>query len=143
VPVELRRFGIWVAAAGLALLVSGSLATAAGPHSGGGTEHVGRLGRLEPVVYVHAGVVALFGCSFLFMLGYLASRRAAAPRLFRAALAVLALLLAQVGLGELQYRLHLPWYLVLVHVAVAAAAWIGIVALVTALWRPPMAFART
>jgi cytochrome c oxidase assembly protein subunit 15 len=27
VPVELRRFGIWVAATGLALLVSGSLAT--------------------------------------------------------------------------------------------------------------------
>jgi heme A synthase len=56
---------------------------------------------------------------------------------------VLGLLLAQVGLGELQYRLHLPWYLVLVHVAVAAAAWIGIVALVTALWRPPALLART
>jgi heme a synthase len=143
VPVELRRFGVWIAAAGLALLISGSLATAAGPHSGGGTEHVARLARLEPVVYVHAGVVAVFGCSFLFMLGYLASRRSAAPRLFRASLGVLALLLAQVGLGELQYRLHLPWYLVLVHVAVAAAAWIGIVALVTALWRPPAPLART
>ena len=143
VPLELRRFGIWVAAAGLALLVSGSLATAAGPHSGGGTEHVERLARLEPIVYVHAGVVALFGCSFLLLLGYLAARRAAAPRLFRAALAVLALLLAQAGLGELQYRLHLPWYLVLVHVALAAAAWAGIVALVTALWRPPVPLART
>jgi heme a synthase len=143
VPVELRRFGVWVAVAGLALLISGSLATAAGPHSGGGTEHVARLARLEPVVYVHAGVVAVFGCSFLFMLGYLASRRSTAPLLFRSALAVLALLLAQVGLGELQYRLHLPWYLVLVHVAVAAGAWIGIVALVTALWRAPTPLART
>ncbi len=143
VPVELRRFGLWVAVAALALLISGSLATAAGPHSGGGTEHVARLARLGPVVFVHAGVVAVFGCSFLFMLGYLAARRAAAPRLFRAGLAVLAILLAQVGLGELQYRLHLPWYLVLVHVAVAAAAWIGIVALVTALWRPPLPLART
>ena len=143
VPVELRRLGIGIAAAALALLVSGALATAAGPHSGGGTEHVERLARLEPVVYVHAGIVALFGCSFLFMLGYLASRRAEAPRLFRAGLAVLAVLLVQVALGELQYRLHLPWYLVLVHVGVAASAWLGVVALVTALWRPPAPLVRT
>src|SRR5438067_1293372 len=64
VPVELRRLALAIAGLGLALLVSGALATAAGPHSGGGTEHVGRLARLEPVVYVHAGVVALVGCSF-------------------------------------------------------------------------------
>src|SRR5213076_3182318 len=43
VPRELRLFGIGVAAAGLALVVSGSLATAAGPHSGGGTTQVNRL----------------------------------------------------------------------------------------------------
>ena len=49
---------------------------------------------------------------------------------------MLALLLAQVGLGELQYRLHLPWYLVLVHVAVAASVWAGIVALATLFHRP-------
>jgi heme A synthase len=49
----------------------------------------------------------------------------------------LVVLLVQVGLGELQYRLHLPWYLVLIHVAVAATAWAGIVALVMAFWRPP------
>jgi cytochrome c oxidase assembly protein subunit 15 len=136
VPRELRVFGIGVAAAGLALVVSGSLATAAGPHSGGGTTQVHRLARFEPVLYAHAGVVAVFGCSFLFLLGYLAARRSRAPRLFRAAVAVLAVLLVQVALGELQYRLHLPWYLVLLHVAVAATAWAGIVALVFALWRP-------
>jgi heme a synthase len=137
VPRELRIFGTFVAVAGLALLVSGSLATAAGPHSGGGTTQVHRLARFEPVLYAHAGVVAVFGCSFLFLLGYLAARRSNAPRLFWAALAVLAVLLVQVGLGELQYRLHLPWYLVLLHVAVAATAWAGIVALAYALWRPP------
>jgi len=136
VPRELQLFGIGVAAAGLALVVSGSLATAAGPHSGGGTTQVHRLARFEPVLYAHAGVVAVFGCSFLFLLGYLAARRSRAPRLFRAAIAVLAVLLVQVALGELQYRLHLPWYLVLLHVAVAATAWAGIVALVFALWRP-------
>jgi cytochrome c oxidase assembly protein subunit 15 len=137
VPRELRLYGVGVAVAGLALLVSGALATAAGPHSGGGTTEVHRLARLEPVLYAHAGVVAVFGCSFLFLLGYLAARRSRAPRLFVAALAVLAILLVQVGLGELQYRLPLPWYLVLLHVAVAATAWTGIVALITAFWRPP------
>ena len=137
VPRELRIFGTFVALAGLALLLSGSLATAAGPHSGGGTAQVHRLARFEPVLYAHAGVVAVFGCSFLFLLGYLAARRANAPRLFWAAIAVLAVLLVQVGLGELQYRLHLPWYLVLLHVGVAATAWAGIVALAYAFWRPP------
>jgi heme a synthase len=141
VPRELQLLGGGVAVAGLALLVSGALATAAGPHSGGGTEHVGRLARLGPVVYVHAGVVAVFGCSFLFVLGYLAARRERSPRLFGAALAVFAILLAQVGLGELQYHLHLPWYLVLTHVGVAATAWLGVVALVTAFWRPPASLA--
>lgn len=137
VPVELRRLGIALAALALGLLISGAFATAAGPHSGGGTEHVGRFARLEPVVFVHAGIVAVFGCSFLFVLGYLFARRERSPRLFIGAVAVLAVLLAQVGLGELQYRLQLPWYLVLVHVAVAATAWLGVVALVTAFWRPP------
>ncbi|MDP9307668.1 MAG: COX15/CtaA family protein [Actinomycetota bacterium] len=137
VPHELRLFGTGVAVAGLALVVSGALATAAGPHSGGGTTQVHRLARFEPVLYAHAGVVAVFGCSFLFLLGYLAARRSRSPRLFAAALAVLAVLLLQVGLGELQYRLHLPWYLVLLHVAVAATAWAGIVALTFAFWRPP------
>src|SRR5206468_6293631 len=97
---------------------------------------VHRLARLEPVLYAHAGVVAVFGCAFLFLLGYLAARRSRAPRLFWAAIAVLAVLLVQVGLGELQYRLHLPWYLVLLHVGVAATAWAGIVALAYAFWRP-------
>jgi cytochrome c oxidase assembly protein subunit 15 len=136
-PRELRLLGAGVVVGALALIVSGSLATAAGPHSGGGTTQVHRLARFEPVLYAHAAVVAVFGCSFLFLLGYLAARRSRAPRLFLVSLGVLGLLLLQVGLGELQYRLHLPWYLVLVHVAVAATAWACIVALVIAFWRPP------
>jgi heme A synthase len=139
---ELRLLGLGVAGAALALLISGSFATAAGPHSGGGTEHVARFARLEPVVYVHAAVVAVFGCSFLFLLGYLFARRERLRPLFLAALAVLVIVLGQVGLGELQYRLHLPWYLVLVHVGVAATAWAALVALVTGFWRPPPSLRR-
>src|SRR5256714_13003845 len=42
VPRELRLFGAGVAVAGLALVVSGALATAAGPHSGGGATQARR-----------------------------------------------------------------------------------------------------
>jgi heme a synthase len=136
-PRELRLAGVVVAAAGLALLVTGTLATAAGPHSGGGAEHVDRLWRLQPVLYVHAAAVAVFGLGLVFVLGYLASIRQRAPRLFWAGIALLALLLGQMVIGEIQYRTHLPWGLVLVHVGLAAAVWAFLVAFVTVLWRPP------
>ncbi|HMI29867.1 MAG TPA: COX15/CtaA family protein [Gaiellaceae bacterium] len=141
VPLELRRLGLVFAAACLVLIVSGSFATAAGPHSGGGkAEDIDRLGRLEPVVYAHGAVVGLFLITFLFSLGYLGARRDRSPRLFMLASGVFAVLLAQMGLGELQWRTHLPWGLVLVHVFLAATVWIGTVALATLFWRPNVDF---
>jgi len=137
VPLELRRLGLLVGGAALALLVTGTLATAAGPHSGGGTEHVSRLWRLQPVIFIHAGAVAVFGVGLVFVLGYLAARRERSPRLFRLGLALLGLLVVQMILGEIQYRTHLPWGLVLAHVGLAAAVWALLVAFVTVLWRPP------
>ena len=142
VPLELRRAGLAIVAAAGVLLVTGTLATAGGPHSGGGAEHVDRLWRLQPLVYTHAFAVGIFGLGLVFVLGYLAGRRDRAPRLFGLGLAVLLLLLVQMGLGELQYRTHLPWPLVLVHVGVAAAVWGLLIAFVTALWRPPAALAQ-
>jgi cytochrome c oxidase assembly protein subunit 15 len=142
VPLELRRLGLAFATACFVLIVSGSFATAAGPHSGGGkAEDIDRLGRLEPVVYIHGAVVGVFLFTFLFSLGYLASRRERAPRLFLLASGVFVVLLAQMGLGELQWRTHLPWGLVLVHVFLAATVWIGTVALATLFWRPNVDFA--
>jgi heme A synthase len=44
------------------------------------------------------------------------------------------------AVGELQYRSHLPWWLVLVHVGLAAAVWASAVALVAAIRRPPEPF---
>jgi heme a synthase len=142
VPLELRRLGLLSALSCLVLLVSGTLATAAGPHSGGGAEQVDRLWRLQPLVYVHAVAVGVFGLALVFVLGYLAGRRERWPRLYKLGLAVLALLLVQMALGEIQYRTHLPWPLVLVHVGFAAAVWAVLVAFVTVLWRPPAAFAQ-
>jgi heme a synthase len=142
VPLELRRLGLAAVSACFALIVGGSLATAAGPHSGGGdTDKIDRLGRLEPIVYVHATIVGIFLCTLLFSLGYLASRRDRSPRLFALGVGVFVLLLAQMGLGELQWRTHLPWGLVLVHVFLAAAVWVGAVALATVFFRPNVDFA--
>ena len=140
-PVELRRLGVVFTTACFVLVVSGSFATAAGPHSGGG-EHIDRFGTLRPTVYAHAVVVGVFLLAFLFSLGYLAASRASAPDLFRLGLAVLGLLVLQMGLGEIQWRTHLPWGLVLGHVALAAAVWAGTVALATQFFRPLAASGR-
>src|SRR5919198_399259 len=140
VPRELQLLGYAFAAACLALVVSGTFATAAGPHSGGG-KHIDRFATLQPTVYAHAAVVAVFLSSFVFTLGYLAARRERSPRLFALAATVLALLLVQMGIGELQWRTHLPWGPVLVHVFVAAAVWAGTAALATVFLRPLRSFA--
>jgi cytochrome c oxidase assembly protein subunit 15 len=140
VPRELQLLGYAFAAACLALVVSGTFATAAGPHSGGG-KHIDRFATLQPTVYAHAAVVAVFLGTLLFSLGYLAARRARSPRLFALGVGVLALLLVQMGVGELQWRTHLPWGVVLVHVILAATVWAGVVALTTLFVRPLRSFA--
>jgi heme a synthase len=135
-PRELQIAGLVLAAACLGLVVTGTFSTAAGPHSGD-PDVIERLGRLPDAIYVHVRVTALFGCVFLFVLGYLTARRNLAPRLFRFALGLLGVLLLQMAVGELQWRLELPWGIVAVHVALAAAVWALTVTLVTMLWRPP------
>ena len=140
VPVELRRAGVVLAASCLALVVTGAFTTAAGPHSGGAD--IRRLGNLTDAVYVHVRATAAFGCVFLFILGYLTARRSRSPRLYAVALGLLALILVQMGIGELQWRTELPWPLVVVHVALAAGVWVWTVILVTLLWRPLAWFAK-
>ena len=140
-PLELRRAALALTAAAGVLLVTGTLATAGGPHSGGGAQRVDRLWRLQPLIFVHAAAVAVFAVGLVFVLGYLASQRQRWPRLFTFALVVFGVLLTQMVLGEVQYRTHLPWQLVLVHVGLAAAVWALLVAFVMVLWRPPAALA--
>lgn len=135
-PRELRIGGIVLALACLGLVVTGTLVTGAGPHSGD-PDVIDRIWTLPDALYVHVRITALFGCVFLFVLGYIVARRSLSPRLFRFALALLAVLLAQMAVGELQWRLELPWGIVAVHVALAAAVWMLTVALAAMLWRPP------
>jgi heme a synthase len=135
VPRELQRLGYVFVSACLALVVSGTFATAAGPHSGGGN-HIDRFATLRPTVYAHASVVAVFLASFVFSLGYLAARRERSPRLFALGLSVLVILLAQMTVGEIQWRTHLPWGVVLAHVILAATLWAATVALAVLFVRP-------
>jgi cytochrome c oxidase assembly protein subunit 15 len=141
VTPAVRWSGIALAGACLVLVVTGTLSTAAGPHSGGAD--IRRLGNLVDAVYVHVRATAVFGVALLVVLVALIRRREQAPGLFRLALVVLAVLLAQMAVGEIQWRNALPWGVVLVHVALAAAVWAGVVALVTLLWRPVAALVET
>jgi cytochrome c oxidase assembly protein subunit 15 len=130
VPAWVRAAGLVVAVACGALVVTGMLATAAGPHPG--SVAVRRLGSFEPAVWLHVRATAVFGIVFAALLVWLWWRRS--PHL-STALVVLALLLLQMTVGEVQYRNKLPWWLVLGHVTLAATVWAATVVFVAGLWR--------
>jgi cytochrome c oxidase assembly protein subunit 15 len=136
VPVRLKRLGLAAGAACGALVVSGTLATAAGPHSG--SVDVPRVGSFQPAVWLHVRATAVFGITFAALLAWLIVRRS---RHLWAAVAVLGLLAAQMTVGEIQYRVtfggaRLPWWLVLIHVTLSATVWAATTAFVATLWRP-------
>jgi heme a synthase len=137
VPDWVRFGGIALTAVCLVLVVTGTLVTAAGPHAGD-PEVVDRLWHFRDALWVHVRASAAFGLGFLALLVYLWRRRPATSRLLEVAGVLLALLLAQMAVGEIQYRSELPWWLVLGHVSLAAAIWAAMVALATLLFRPPV-----
>jgi cytochrome c oxidase assembly protein subunit 15 len=130
-PAWVPRVGLLVGFAGGVLLLSGTFATAAGPHPG--STVVRRLWSFQPAVYWHVRATAVFGIAFAILLVWLVRNRA--PQV-RGAYVLLALLAVQMAIGETQYRTHLPWWLVLVHVTVAATVWAALTAFVFSLWRP-------
>lgn len=135
-PRWLQLTGLALALACGVLVVTGTLSTAAGPHPGDSAE-IDRFWNLLDAVYVHVRATAVFGICFLLLLGWLVRNRARAGVLAPGAAILLGLLLVQMLVGELQWRNQLPWWLVLIHVALAAAVWAWTVGLVTALWRTP------
>jgi len=130
-PAWVPRLGLLVGLAALVLIVSGTFVTAAGPHPG--SVVVRRLWSFQPAVYWHVRATAVFGISFALLLVWLVRHHA--PQL-RNAFALLGLLAVQMVIGETQYRTHLPWWLVLVHVTVAATVWAATTVFVYSLWRP-------
>ena len=139
----LRHVVTWLGLpAAAALVVTGAVATASGPHPGA-SEDVERLGvAITETVYVHVRVAAAFGIGVLVVGFFLWKLRGSYPGVFRLWVGLLAVLSVQAILGEVQYRNALPWGLVLVHVFLAALIWAGSVALAHVLWRPPGALTR-
>jgi heme a synthase len=136
VPRWLRLAGLVLALACGILVFTGTLTTAAGPHPGDSAE-IERFWNLLEAVDLHVRATAVFGISFLLLLVWLFRNRDRAGVLAPVSVTLLALLLVQMGVGELQWRNQLPWWLVLIHVGLAALVWAWTVALVTALWRTP------
>jgi heme a synthase len=140
-PAWWRWFALVGVAACLVLVVTGAVVSAAGPHSGG--EDIRRLGvDVRDAVYVHVRATAVFGTGLLVAGWFLIKNRVEYPGLLRLGLALLAVLLAQMAVGEIQYRNALPWWLVLMHVMLATAIWGLTVAIVYAAWRPPAPLTR-
>jgi len=120
------------------MVVTGAIATASGPHPGA-DDAVARLGlEIRDTVYVHVRATAVYGIGFLLVAWQLLRVRREAPGVVRLAAVLLAVLLSQMLVGEVQYRNALPWGLVLVHVTLGATIWGLTVAVAHALWRPPL-----
>jgi cytochrome c oxidase assembly protein subunit 15 len=142
-PRWFRQFAAWAGVPTCAaLVVTGAVATASGPHPGADAD-VKRLGiAITDTVYVHVRVAAAFGIGVLIVGFVLWRLREAYPGLFRFWAALLAVVVAQAVVGEVQYRNALPWGLVLVHVFLAATIWALTLGIAYALWRPPRPLAR-
>jgi cytochrome c oxidase assembly protein subunit 15 len=138
-PALARLGGLALFVAVLVLAVSGTVATASGRFPGSsGTQVVPRLGSFYPSVYWHVRAVAAFGIVFLVLAGWAWTRRRVHPWLLRGCAGLLAILVVQMTIGEVQYRTYgdVPWWLVLMHVATAAMLVGWTVGLAARTWRP-------
>lgn len=115
-------------AAATVVVTTGTVVTGAGPHSGGGPEdEVERLAlRIPDVARVHGTSVVIFLALVLGTLFVL--RRERAPEsAWRAGVVLLAVLVAQAGVGYAQYFNDIPALLVGIHIAGATAVWAAVV----------------
>ena len=139
VSERVKQLGLLFAALTLVVVLTGTFVTAAGPHAGD-PDVSERLGSIEDAIWLHVRVTAVFGVVLLGLVWHL---RRSAETVRRVAYLLLGLVVAQAIVGEFQWRNALPWWLVLVHVALAAAIWAVAVWLVTLFWRPSAETART
>ncbi|HLX32836.1 MAG TPA: COX15/CtaA family protein [Gaiellaceae bacterium] len=138
-PALARLGGAALLVAVSVLVVSGTVSTAAGRFPGSsGSIVVRRLWDFHSAVYWHVRAVAVFGVVFLVLAAWAWRQRDRFPWLLRGCAGLLAILVPQMALGELQYRTYgtVPWGVVVAHVTLAAALFAWTVGLVARLWRP-------
>jgi len=126
-PFPRSRTLVWLAAV---VLVTGTVVTGAGPHSGGGKrDDVSRLDlRIPDVARVHGTMVMIFLGAVLVMVWLLRRDRAPHPVQQRVTV-LLVVLVAQAGVGYAQYFNDIPAVLVGIHIAGATAVWSATVVL--------------
>jgi cytochrome c oxidase assembly protein subunit 15 len=122
-----------------AVLVTGTVVTGAGPHSGDAGSKSLKATRLDIAVpdaaRIHGTTVMVFLALTLVTLAFVI--RARAPeRVYRRIGILLALLVAQAAVGYVQYFNGVPAWLVGVHVAGATAVFAATVALLLGLYAP-------
>ncbi len=135
-PRGLGRAATAVTAVAFLVLLLGTFVTAAGPHGGDATAP--RLGLdLRLLAIAHAdGVWLLLG---LTVATVLVARSVGEARLARALGVLLAVSLAQGGVGYLQYWLGIPASLVSLHLLGATLVWIAAMRVLVAARRPLVA----
>lgn len=115
-------------------VVTGVLVTSAGPHSGD-PKVIKRFGMLDDAAYVHfRAVIALLIVAII--VGVFVWRRRDERGLLVPALWFIPFFIAQVVVGEVQWRNQLPWEVVLAHVTIAGVVWGIGVAIAWRLARP-------
>lgn len=107
------------------VLFVGTLVTGTGPH--GGDANVHRLG-FDPhtITKVHGVLVWLLVMTTAFSVWRLQAA-AATSTLIRRGEILIGVMLAQAAIGYLQYSLHVPAALVLIHIAGATSVWLAVV----------------
>ena len=150
-PRVLERSSVWAVRAllgwGALTIFFGTVATAAGPHAGGGGtgDTIDRLewkgaGTLNFAIHSHASIATVLGVAVVAV--YLLLRRRSAPAGVLRPLRVTALLLAAQGtVGAIQYALKVPAEIVWVHVGLAALTWLALLWSTAAAGRPAPASA--
>jgi cytochrome c oxidase assembly protein subunit 15 len=146
------RVAVWAVRAlapfAAVVLVAGTAATAAGPHSGGAVgQTIKRLhffgaSTLSWTVHVHGAIAFAFGLAAV-MVWVMLERRQAEPMVRRAVSWVCVFVAAQGVVGAVQYETHLPSELVWVHVAGATLTWLCVLWGVAAAGRLEPRLART
>jgi len=145
-PRSLDRLGVWAVRGLLGLgaltIFFGTVATAAGPHAGGGGtgDTIDRLewrgnDTVSWAIHQHGAIATVLGIAIVGV--FLLLRRRSAPEDILTPVGTAAVLLAIQGLvGAVQYALEVPAEIVWVHVGLATLTWLTLLWATAAAGRP-------